>query len=123
MHGEPALGETIEIEWEVRGNCDRMTRFAILLEGREEATYRRGTRTTTEKSIFESIELVAMTRGKDMRRGRVKASIPAGSMHTFKSNSNKFIWQLHVQGEIPRWPDVNEEYEIEVKPRRPGAAS
>jgi len=123
MHGEPALGETIEIEWEIRGNCDRMTRFAILLEGREEATYRRGTRTTTEKSIFESIELAAITRSKDMRRGKVKASIPAGSMHTFKSNSNKFIWHLQVNGEIPRWPDVSEEYEIEMKPQRPGATS
>jgi hypothetical protein len=123
MHGEPALGETVEIEWEIRGNCDRMTRFAILLEGREEATYRRGTSTTTEKSIFESIELVALTRGKDMRRGRVKAAIPAGSMHTFKASNNKFLWHVHVKGEIPRWPDLGEEYELEVKPQRPGAAS
>jgi hypothetical protein len=123
MHGEPTLGETIEVEWEIAGNCDRMTRFSILLEGREEATYRRGTSTTTEKSIFESVELAAITRSKDMRRGKVKASIPAASMHSFKADNNKFVWHLRVEGQIPRWPDVSEEYEIEVKPHRAGGAS
>jgi hypothetical protein len=123
MHGEPALGETVEIEWEVSGNTDRMKSFSIILQGREEATYRRGTSTTTEKSIFESIELVNITRSKEMRRGKAKAAIPPGSMHTFKANSNKFLWHLHVNGDIPRWPDVSEEYEIDVKPHRPGGAS
>jgi hypothetical protein len=122
LNGEPALGETVEVEWEIRGNPERMTRFSIVLEGREEATYRRGTSTTTEKSIFESVELVAITRGKDMRRGKVKATIPAGSMHSFKASNNKFIWHLRVTGEIPRWPDVSEEYEIDVKPQRAGGA-
>lgn len=123
MSGEVMLGEAFDVEWEVAGNTDRMKLFTITLEGREEATYRRGTNTSTDKSVFASIELVRISRSKEMKRGRVKAALPVGSMHSFKSKNNKFVWHLKVAGEIPRWPDVDEEFEIEVKPRRPGGAT
>jgi hypothetical protein len=97
-----------------------MTLFTITLEGREEATYRRGTSTSTDKSVFASIELARVTHPKEMKRGRVKAAIPAGTMHSFASKNNKFVWELKVVGEIPRWPDVGEEYAIDVKPHGTG---
>lgn len=122
MSGEAALGEPFDIEWEVTGNTAKMKLFTITLEGREEATYRRGTTTATDKSVFASIELVRITHSKEMRRGRAKAAVPAGTMHSFQSKNNKFIWELKVAGEIPRWPDVSEDYAIDVKPQRPGAA-
>jgi hypothetical protein len=116
--GSASLGDSVEIEWETRGNVDRVRAFSIILEGREEATYRRGTSTSTDKSAFATIEIVNSSRGKDMRRGRAKLAIPADSMHSFKSSNNKFVWNFKVKGDIPRWPDVNEEFPFDVLPQR-----
>jgi hypothetical protein len=114
-----ALGDTVEIEWETPGNVDRVKGFTITLEGREEATYRRGTSTATDKSTFATIEIVKSTKGRDMRRGKAKVAIPADSMHSFKSSNNKFVWSFQLKGDIPKWPDVSEEFPFEVLPQRP----
>jgi Protein of unknown function (DUF3592) len=116
--GSAALGDSVEVEWETSGNVDRVRAFSIVLEGREEASYRRGTSTSTDKSTFATIELVRSPRGKDMRRGRVKVAIPSDSMHSFKSSNNKIVWSFQVKGDIPRWPDVNQEFPFEVLPQR-----
>jgi hypothetical protein len=123
--GSAALGDSVEVEWETGGNVDRVKIFTIVLEAREEATYRRGTSTSTDKSTFASIEVVRSTRGKDMRRGRVKVAIPADTMHSFKSANNKFVWAFQLKGDIPRWPDLKEEYPFDVLPQRlpPGGRS
>lgn len=113
-----ALGDSIEVEWETTGNLSRVKSFTISLEGREEATYRRGTSTATDKSTFMKIVLVDSSNGNELRRGRAQFTIPPDSMHSFKSRNNKFLWVLSVKGDIPRWPDIGEEYPIEVLPHR-----
>ena len=37
-------------------------------------------------------------------------------MHSFSSDNNAVVWSLVVHGEIDRWPDVSESYEVEVRP-------
>jgi hypothetical protein len=120
-----ALGETVEVEWEMTGNLDRFRGFTIAFEGREEATYRRGTSSSTDKSVFMTLELVTLTRAKEMRRGKAKVAIPTDTMHTFRSANNKIVWRFQVKGDIPWWPDVDESFDFEVLPHRPraGAAS
>ncbi|MBI3854419.1 MAG: DUF3592 domain-containing protein [Planctomycetes bacterium] len=118
-----ALGDTVEIEWETTGNVDRIKVFTITLQGREEATYRRGTSTRTDKATFLTLTLVSLTRGRDARRGKAKVQIPPDTMHSFKSANNRFLWSFHVTGDIPRWPDIKEEFAFEVLPRRPGGPS
>jgi len=120
-----ALGDEIEVEWNTPGSVDRVRACSITLEGREEATYRRGTSTSTDKSPFARIELMSSSKGRELRRGKAKFTIPRDSMHTFKSSHNKFVWAIHVKGDIPMWPDIGEEYEVEVLPQRisPGGAA
>ena len=113
-----ALGELIELEWEMTGNVHRIRSFTVVFEGREEATYRRGTSTSTDKSVFETIELAKITDPRDMRRGKVKVVIPMDTMHTFRAKNNKFLWRFQVKGDIPRWPDVDENFDFEVLPFR-----
>jgi len=120
-----ALGDELVIEWETTGNVDRIKSFSITLEGREEATYRRGTSTSTDKAVFARVELVTSTRGRDLRRGKVKLTIPGDTMHTFRSRNNKIVWHLQVKGDIPMWPDIGDEYAFEILPGRvpPGGAA
>jgi hypothetical protein len=113
-----ALGDDLEVEWETTGNVDRVKSFSITLEGREEATYKRGTSTSTDKAVFASIELVTSNKGRELRRGKAKLVIPADTMHTFLSRNNKIVWNLKVKGDIPMWPDIGDEYSLEILPRR-----
>jgi len=113
-----ALGDSVELAWDTAGNVDRVTSFSITLEGREEATYRRGTSTSTDKATFAVVPLAESNRGKDLRRGKAVFTVPPDSMHSFKSSNNKIVWTIQVKGDIPRWPDIGEEYPVEVLPLR-----
>jgi hypothetical protein len=117
--GRAALGDSVEVEWETSGHVDRIRAFSIVLEGREEASYRSGKSMRTDKAIFASVEVIRSSKGEDLRRGRMKIAIPADTMHSWKSSNNKFLWSFQVKGDIPRWPDVNEEFPFEVSPLEP----
>jgi hypothetical protein len=107
------LGGTFELEWRFEGNVARLRTLRITLEGREEATYRRGTRTTTDKSVFATI----LVHGDAvLAAGRATVQVPRGTMHSFSASNNKIVWTLHVRGEIRRWPDVGEEFPFTVLP-------
>jgi len=56
----------------------------------------------------------------DMRAGHRQIQIPADFMHSFDAPHNKILWSLHLKGEIPRWPDLDEEYPLEILPNNPG---
>lgn len=109
-------GEKFDIAWQLSGSVDRIENMRVYLEGREEATYRRGTRTTTDTSIFAQIELLNTRGTSRMRKGSITASLPVDSMHSFDGNNNKIRWHICIHGEIPKWPDVKEEFEITVAP-------
>jgi hypothetical protein len=116
--GAIAAGDAADLEWTFDGRRDRIQRLTIRLEGREEATYRRGTDTKTDTRVFTTLDLVETVREVEIRSGRRKLQIPAGAAPTFHATHNNVRWVLKVQGEIPRWPDLKEEFEIEVLPPR-----
>jgi hypothetical protein len=110
-----ALGESADLEWEFSGATRRVKQLHIYLEGREEATYRRGTDTSTDKNVFSTIEIARKTHAEP---GRALVEIPGNTMHSFNSEHNKIVWEIHVKGEIGYWSDVDETFEIEVLPRQ-----
>ena len=110
------LGGSADLEWEISGHASRIRKLRIWLEGREEATYRRGTTTSTDKSTFATLELAAATLWNDVRHGRVRLTVPADTMPSFQSDNNKIVWTLHVHGDIAFYPDVNDEFTITVLP-------
>jgi hypothetical protein len=46
------LGQGLSVEWAVAGRAERIARLLITLEGRERATFSRGTDTITEHQVF-----------------------------------------------------------------------
>ena len=112
------LGESITLRWSFTGRFDRIERLRIGLIGREEATYTRGTRTTTDREIFFRRYAIDITRTVEIQRGEATIPVPADTMHTFDAARNKVIWHIVLHGEIGRWPDVKEEYPIQVLPLR-----
>ena len=111
------LGGSLDVRWRFTGNVSRLVKFTISLVAREEATHRRGTTTTTDKSVFVNTVLLDTADRAQMAGGSVKAGIPRDLIHTFTATNNKVVWLLRVHGDIPKWPDVNAEFPIAVLPR------
>jgi len=110
------LGGVIELAWEFSGRSQAISRLQVYLEGREEATYTRGTRTYTDKETFAAVDAVDTTSPREILGGRARLTVPADTMHSFEAEHNKIIWALRVTGEIARWPDVSEEFPVVILP-------
>jgi hypothetical protein len=114
--GSPRLGGRLDLSWRLTGRIHVLRGLRIFLEGREEATYRRGTSTYTDRKPFLKQEVATITDPAEMAAGQTRIDLPLGLVPSFKSDNNKIVWALKVEGEIPRWPDLREEFEISVLP-------
>ncbi len=112
-------GEAARLSWSFSGAAGRIRRLKITIEGREEASYRRGTTTHTDRSTFATLVLFDGDQAASVGSGEVEVVIPAGSMHSFAASHNKIVWKLMVSGEIAHWPDVGEEFDLVVLPETP----
>jgi hypothetical protein len=118
----PELGGRLELQWRFEGSASRIGHVRVAVKGIERATYQVGTNTRTESQDFFEQVLVdrpapmgGMMGGMD---GSAAFTFPEDSMHSFQSAHNRVIWQIELQGEIPRWPDVKENYPLVVLPAR-----
>jgi hypothetical protein len=110
-------GARSRLRWRFSGMASRLSRIVITLEGREEATHRVGTTTRTDTSLFVQQTILDLTSSDQIANGGEAAiELPANVVHTFTASNNKIAYKLKLQGTIARWPDVTDEFEIEVAP-------
>ena len=110
------LGSTAHLTWEISGRVNRISELVITLQSREECRYRRGTKTYTDKNTFFTFQLAQTTNPAEMSYGEVGFAVPAETMHSFAADNNKIIWSLNVAGDIKRWPDIKDEFDITITP-------
>jgi hypothetical protein len=110
------LGSAMEAEWSFRGQVNRIRRLKLTLKGTELATYRQGTKTRTDKSVFYEFDMFDSEEGGSISSGQIGAVIPGDTMHSFEAANNKIVWEIYVEGDIKRWPDVSESFGIVVTP-------
>ena len=118
-----ALGGTLEINWQVKQGLQSMQRMHLFLEGREEASYRRGTDTYTDRNTFAVLDITDLQSRDAMQNGSARVQIPLNTMHSFEARNNKIVWSLVAKGEVPIWPDLKEEFPIVVLPQPANTAS
>lgn len=114
------LGDSCQISWSWTGAARRISRLRLVLEGGEEATYRRGTDTTTRKEAFARIEVLDTPDATRIAQGSAALEIPSDTMHSFDGGNNRIVWELQLKGEIGRWPDVLEDHELVIEPAEEG---
>jgi hypothetical protein len=112
----PRLGTRLRVDWEFSGRAGRIDRLEITLEGHEKATYRRGTDTHTDREAFASFDLVRTPNDWEIARGSAEVAIPEDTMHSFSTDNSGVVWSLYVHGDVPRWPDVMETFDVEIRP-------
>jgi hypothetical protein len=113
---EVRLGEKISGKWRTTFGAGRVTELKLVLEGQEEARYTKGTSTYTDRALFVRIELYKTKIPREIERGTFEATIPADTMHSFEAPHNKILWTVVATGEIPRWPDLVENFAVTVLP-------
>jgi hypothetical protein len=114
--GSPRLGGRLDLVWRLTGRTHVLRSLNIFLEAREEATCRHGTRTSTDRKPFLKLELAGTTNPAEMAAGQARITLPLDTVPSFKSDNNKIVWAIKVEGDIARWPDLKEEFEIQVLP-------
>lgn len=112
----PAPGVPVALSWRFLGNAGRLQRLTIKVEGREEATYRRGTDSTTDKRTFARYVLLDTRDASQIAAGETLLALPADTMHTFEAPHNKVVWSLKLHGDIPNFPDIDDEVALTVYP-------
>lgn len=112
----PRLGTPLELSWLTNGRLSALRRLRFTLEGREEATYRRGTSDTTDRETFAILELADMRDPRETRSGSCSVVLPRDTMSSFEAAANKIVWAVKVRGEIPNWPDVEQEHRLALLP-------
>lgn len=118
--GTVRLGETTALNWSFDGSTRSIRTFQIRVTAREEAQYRRGTSTYTDKETFFEETLIETNDPLTIAQGEVELSVPSGAMHSFEAEHNKIIWTIEVKGEIAFWPDVDNGFQIAVMPHHTG---
>jgi hypothetical protein len=119
---EAVPGQPIDVSWRFSGRAGVLRRVTIRLKGREEATCQQGDKTGTEKRDFATFDLVDTTVRGEMVAGQARFQVPPRLMHSWKTPNHRIVWVLHVQGVIDRWPDVNQEFVINMRPAPAGPA-
>lgn len=114
------LGGSGHVSWCLTGRVVALRSLRIGLEGREEALHTersgRDRRTRTDKTVFIRIPLFETMQPLLMTDGRAGLTIPPDTMHSFKAPHNRIVWVVTVKGDIPHWPDIAEEYPVEILP-------
>lgn len=114
--GTLSPGKSALLRFRIRGNVRRIRRLTITLTAREEARYSRGTSTYTDRHVFHEQTLLDTGDTRQMESGEIMSVIPDGTMHSFDAPNNKIIWSLKFNGAIPRWPDMDDEFVLNVIP-------
>ncbi len=109
-------GQTLEIEWRIRGRADRLQRLRFYLEGMETTFYRRGTNWAMKRQVFDRFVITEAVDADLIRAGRTSLRIPMDLIPSFDAEHNKIEWVLRLQGEIPRWPDLKESMPVLLLP-------
>jgi hypothetical protein len=122
------LGEELSIAWRFSKNPHKVRSFLIEVLMKESATYQCGTDSVTETDVMLRIEVCRADRSdasgasggdRDIAQTSATITIPADAMHSFEARCNRIHWAIRVHGEIPRWPDINDEYDISITPGSP----
>jgi hypothetical protein len=115
-NGMVAPGDELDVAWECQGRTGRIRQLTLVIEGIEQARYTRGTDTFTDEETFCTIQVAEVSEPAEIQFGSRSIRIPQQTIPSFEAPHNKVLWKIRVNGDIPRWPDIKEEFPFRVKP-------
>lgn len=118
-----SIGEKFSLKWGLSGRADKIQKFQIKLQGQELISYtvsnssigsksRRHTVTKTN-SFFEA-SMIETEKKREMEFGTTEFTIPDNLVPSLEAGSSQIRWSILVHGEIPGFPDIEEEFPLHV---------
>lgn len=103
-----------------QGGTGTFRQLGMWLELEEQATFRQGTDTRTERvTVWRKplVECKDVSPAADARfEARAVVEVPVDAMHSFTSAHNAVRWRLVVRGTTERWPDFSRVFPVIVFP-------
>lgn len=116
-----ALGSPFQFQWRLVGRRQQdVKRLVVRLEGLEEV-HLHGAEKRLEQHVFFS-EIVVDAKGPDVREGETRIDVPRGLLPSFAGKNHRVIWRLSIDGTIAVWPNIVDEFTLEVRSRKRRAA-
>jgi hypothetical protein len=109
-------GANAALEWRFPHGAAGVRSLEIVLEGREEATYTRGTDSITDREVFHRATLVDGAAFRGRSEGSAVLKVPPTAMHSFEARHNKILWHLKVKGSVRFLPGIDLEFPLLVEP-------
>jgi hypothetical protein len=107
-------GEPAQVEWSFRGSAKRIRSLTISLQALRTEVTTEGSSVRSRTEPVTSIELTSRRRGHGLEFGAVSLEIPDRLEDGSPSVDDEISWKLKLHGDISYWPDVDEEYGLEV---------
>ena len=115
-HAPVRLGDACSVIYRMSGRRMPIGMLTFRLIGRESATYRHGSNTSTDHHEFLNEVIFQSKDATTHADGTLSLRVPAGAVPSFRAQNNKIEWLITVHGDIRRWPDVDQEYPLHVLP-------
>ncbi|MGB6043329.1 MAG: DUF3592 domain-containing protein [Pirellulales bacterium] len=95
--------------------------FEVLLVCEEQATFRQGTDTVTDKRAVSVHPVMSKSDFRieppDIFETRCSFDVPATAMHSFRSENNGINWKVVIRGDVERWESYERDFPLVVIPR------
>jgi hypothetical protein len=114
--GTPSPGGMVTVTWSVPSGTERFRRLRVRLVCRKEVERGTGKDRKTERTVLAEHPVLDTDRPEEMRDGRGKVALPADALPSAAGGSHRIVWVVAVNGDIPRWPDVQDELPFTVLP-------
>ncbi len=103
-----------------QGGAGVFTNLEMAVELEEQATFRQGTDTRTERVVvwraplgsWPDVQLAPGTRFE----GRAEFLVPVTAMHSFASEHNSVTWRVVIRGRPSRWPSFIRSFPVLIYP-------
>jgi hypothetical protein len=106
-------GQSVQLDWSFRGAASRIGELKIWLEATEGRRTQSDGQRRSRSEPLRKIDILERGPGFPSEYGSVGFTLPRDAQPTSRDEPT-ISWKLKLQGSINYWPDVIEEYEIEV---------
>ncbi|MGI5868501.1 MAG: DUF3592 domain-containing protein [Kiritimatiellia bacterium] len=112
--GDICLGKPLRLGYRALGSVHRITKLRISLHGIEKTIDSEEDSPPNEEEFFSAV-LLETTSPAKMMQGRLETELPADGKPSFQGDDVVVEWLLKVEGDVARWPDIQDEHLLHVQ--------
>ena len=73
---------------------------------------------TKKKRVFYT--KAVSPRAETLTKNKLKMKIDPSAMHSLDGEDHRIVWYLKIEADVRFWPDVDEQFELELLPAHVG---